>query len=74
MECLNGIIGKNNANNKKINSFENLDFVNISSSLFIHHLTYRRHKLEKLSKADHEMNTTSFYICYKLPRNLRKRR
>lgn len=22
MECLNGIIGKNNANNKKINSFE----------------------------------------------------
>lgn len=59
MECLNGIIGENNANNKKINSFEKSYFVNITRSLFIHHLTYRRHKLEKLSKADHEMNTKS---------------
>lgn len=74
MECFNGIIGKNNVNNKKINSFENFDFVNIFSFLFIYYFIYWRYKLEKLFKVDYEMNIILFYICYKLFRNFRKRR
>lgn len=58
MECLYGIIGENNSNNKKINSFAKSWFCQHQAFL-VHTPSYiLKTQVRELSKADHEMNTS----------------